>query len=203
MSFFESPRFPDNIAFSAMGGPGFSTTVVTLTSGYEARNANWSETRYAYDLALPVRTQSEVDEINAFFRRAQGKALGFRLKDWSDYAVLKNSTASLGLSPDVQWQMRKDYVSGAVTNVRTITKPVSGTVFVYVNNVLQTSGYTVNYATGIITFVSPPVGPVTWTGEFDVPVRFDVDTLKWRVIDRGATGLMYQIESLPLVEVRV
>lgn len=186
MSFIESPRFPDVIAFTAIGGVGFSTSVVTLTSGFEARNVNWSSTRYGYDLALPVRNQSEVDTINAFFRNAQGRANGFRFKDWSDYQATKNSTATL---TSKTFQFQRDYVSGSTTNVRTIKKPVSGTVSIYVANILQTSGYSIDHTTGIVTFVSDPSGAVTWTGEFDVPVRFDVDMLKWRVVDRGANGL--------------
>lgn len=202
MSFIETPRFPDKIAFTAIGGPGFSTTVVTLVSGYEARNINWSETRHSYDLAVPVRNQAEVDVINAFFRSAQGRAKGFRFKDWSDCTTTKALAVSVGASPNVLFQMQKQYVSGATTNERKITKPVSGTVTVYVNNVLQTSGYTVDYTTGAITFTSPPAGAVTWSGEFDVPVRFDVDVLRWRVVDRGTDGLLYQVESLPLIEVK-
>jgi uncharacterized protein (TIGR02217 family) len=203
MSFIETPRFPDNIGFSAIGGPGFSTNVVTLISGYESRNVNWASTRYSYDLAIPPRTQAEVDVINAFFRNAQGRANGFRFKDWSDYSAQAASTVSLGLSPNTQFQLQKAYVSGSSTSLRKITKPVSGTVQVYVNGVLQTTGYTVNHATGVITFTAAPADVVTWTGQFDVPVRFDVDTLRWRVLDRDANGLLYQIDSLTLIEVRV
>lgn len=203
MSFFESPKFPDNIGFSAIGGPGFSTNVIVLVSGYESRNANWTHTRYSYDLALPARSQSEVDTINAFFRTAQGKAHGFRLKDWADYSASAAPATSLGNSPNLQFQMYKRYTSGAQTNDRKISKPVNGTVSVYVATVLQVSGYSIDYATGIITFSSPPGGAVTWTGEFDVPVRFDIDQLRWRVIDRDSDGLLYQVESLPIVEIRL
>jgi uncharacterized protein (TIGR02217 family) len=200
MSFIESPRFPDVIGFTAVGGMGFSTSIVTLASGYEARNVNWSSTRYGYDLAIPVRSQSEVETINAFFRNAQGRANGFRFKDWTDYSATKNSTATL---TSKTFQLQRDYVTGSSTNVRTIKKPVSASVSIYVNNVLQTTGFTVNYTTGVVTFVADPSGPVTWSGEFDVPVRFDVDALRWRVVDRGSASLLYQCEELTLVEVRL
>ncbi len=203
MSFIESPRFPDNIAFSAVGGPGFNTTIVTISSGYESRNVNWSESRYAYDLAIPVRSQSEVDEINAFFRNVKGRAYGFRLRDWSDYQAVKQPTVTkLYTSPSFDYQMVKSYTSGAQSSLREIYKPVSGTVSVYINNVLQTSGYTVDYTTGVIRFTSTISGTVTWSGDFDVPVRFDIDTLQWRVVDRGPGGLLYQTDALPLIEVR-
>ena len=200
MSFIESPRFPDVIAFSAIGGPGFNTSVVTLASGYESRNINWSASRYGYDLAIPVRTQTEVDTINAFFRNANGKAHGFRFKDWADYAASLAPTITLTTKT---FQLQKTYVTGSLTSNRIITKPVASSLEVFVNAVKVTSGYTVNSATGIITFTDVPAGAVTWSGEFDVPVRFDTDSLQWRVIDKGSDSLLYQVEQLPLVEVRI
>lgn len=200
MSFIESPRFPDTIAFTAQGGPGFSTNIVTLASGFEARNINWSQTRYEYDLAIPVRTQAEVDEINAFFRNMQGRANGFRFRDWSDFEALAAPTASISAT---EYQLQKAYTSGGYTNTRTIKKPVAGTVTVYVGGTEVTSGYALDTATGIITFTSDPGGTVTWSGQFDVPVRFDVDALRWRVVERSVDGLLYQADKLPLVEVRL
>jgi len=200
MSFIESPRFPDVIGFTAVGGMGFSTNVVTLASGFEARNVNWSATRYGYDLALPVRNQAEVDAINAFFRNAQGRAHAFRFKDWADFEAVKSSTETLTTKT---FQLQRDYVSGNATNVRTIKKPVSGTILIYVGDSLQTSGYTLDHTTGVITFTDVPAGAVTWSGHFDVPVRFDIDALKWRVVERGPGGLMYQCDELTLLEVRL
>jgi uncharacterized protein (TIGR02217 family) len=48
------------------------------------------------------------------------------------------------------------------------------------NGVTQTltTHYTIS-ATGVVTFVTAPTTghALTWTGEFDIPVRFDVDYL--------------------------
>ena len=204
MSFIESPRFPDVIAFTAVGGPGFSTNIITLASGYESRNINWTSSRYGYDLAIPVRSQVEVDVINAFFRNAKGKARGFRFKDYSDFEAVDSSVVSI---TSKTFQLQKVYTSGTETNNRIITKPVADTIQIYVGTTLVESGfspgYTLDEETGIITFEDEPGGTVTWTGEFDVPVRFDTDLLQWRVVDRGSDGLLYQIEQLPLVEIRI
>lgn len=204
MSFIESPRFPDVIAFTAVGGPGFSTNIITLASGYETRNINWTSSRYGYDLAIPVRSQAEVDAINAFFRNTKGKARGFRFKDYSDFEALDGSVITL---TSTTFQLQKVYTSGTETNGRIITKPVADTIQIYVGTALVESGfspgYTLDEETGIITFEDEPGGTVTWTGEFDVPVRFDTDLLQWRVVDRGSDGLLYQIEQLPLVEIRI
>ncbi len=56
-----------------------------------------------------------------------------------------------------------------------IKKPVVGTVKPYLAGVLQSSGWSVDTTTGVLTFLaSPAVGvAVTADFEFDVPVRFD------------------------------
>ena len=155
-------------------------------------------------MAIPVRTQTEVNEINAFFRIAKGRANGFRFKDWSDFDATKSSVITL---TPTTFQLQKVYTSGSETNSRIITKPVAETIHIYVGNQEVNSGFspgfTLDEETGIITFEDEPGGTVTWTGEFDVPVRFDTDELKWRVVDRGNTGLLYQVEQLPLLEIRI
>ena len=204
MSFIESPRFPDVIAFTAVGGPGFSTNIITLASGYESRNINWTSSRYGYDLAITVRNQAEVYAINAFFRLVKSKENVFRFKDYADFQATNASVISLTSST---FQLQKVYTSGTETNSRIITKPVGETIHIYVGSGEVGSGFspgfTLDEETGIITFEDEPGGTVTWSGEFDVPVRFDTDMLQWRVVDRGSDGLLYQIEQLPLVEIRI
>ena len=71
------------------------------------------------------------------------------------------------------------------------------------NGVTRTLGtdFTVNLATGIITFNLPPaVGLLVTAGcEFDVAVRFDAD----RISTSMATFQAGQIPSVPVIEVRL
>jgi uncharacterized protein (TIGR02217 family) len=64
-----------------------------------------------------------------------------------------------------------------VIEVRTITKPVAGTVKVYLDGIEQLSGWSADTTTGLVTFgMAPALGvEVTADFEFDVPVRFDAD----------------------------
>jgi len=39
---FIEERFPADISYGMSGGPSFSTDIVTLASGKEHRNVNWS-----------------------------------------------------------------------------------------------------------------------------------------------------------------
>ena len=101
------------------------------------------------------------------------------------------------------FQLQKTYVSGSQTYARTIVKPVAGTVKIAVNGILrvQTTDYTINTATGQITFNLPPASGLTVTAgcEFDVPVRFDTDRISTSV----ATYQAGQIPTVPVIEVRL
>jgi uncharacterized protein (TIGR02217 family) len=63
-----------------------------------------------------------------------------------------------------------------VIEVRTITKPVTGALKVYLDGVEQASGWSVDTTTGLVTFdTAPSLGEVAADFEFDVPARFDTD----------------------------
>ena len=131
MSGFHEARFPDNVAYGATGGPEFATTVVGTGSGHEKRNVNWSEARGRWDVASGCKKQAQIDNLIAFFRARRGKAYGFRFKDWTDY---KATGQLLGTG---------DSASGV--EVRTITKPVAGTMKVYLDGVEQLFGLVGGY----------------------------------------------------------
>jgi uncharacterized protein (TIGR02217 family) len=200
MSFVET-QFPVDIAYGSSGGPEFSTDIVATQAGFEQRNSNWQQARARFNVAHGVKSQTQLDALIAFFRARKGKSEGFRFKDWTDFEIIG---ASIGTGDGVtqDFQLVKPYTSGAVTVNRTISKPVSGTVSVYVDSVLktETTDYTLDLTTGVISFVTPPgVGKVVSVdAEFDVPVRFDTDRLSARLDAYGS----YSWLDIPLVEVR-
>lgn len=159
MAFLETPRFPDRIAYTTAGGPEFSTDVIQIASGAELRNANWSNALMRYDVAHTAKTQSELDELMAFFRNRRGKAEGFRFKDFTDYAT---TTATGILDSGVgdgypTYQLYKRYTTGSVTQDRKIVKPVSGTIYRAGSPVTAGSAagnIALDTTTGIVTFVS-------------------------------------------------
>jgi uncharacterized protein (TIGR02217 family) len=66
---------------------------------------------------------------------------------------------------------------------------------------VNTSGLTATGGTA--SFFPQPANTLDWSGEFDVPCRFDTDQLRRRVI--GASGATYAVDcdSIPLIEIRV
>lgn len=200
MTDFEEIQFPTDISYGATGGPMFLTDVVATVSGHEQRNAKWSQSRAKYNVASGIKQESQWQALIAFFRARQGKAVGFRFKDWSDYSA---TAVQIGVGDDTttDFQLVKIYSSGSVAVSRDITKPVLGTINIYVDAVLQTGGVTVDTTTGIVTFTTAPANGeiITADFEFDVPVRFDTDELALSIdsFDAGSWS------SIPLIEVRI
>jgi uncharacterized protein (TIGR02217 family) len=193
MSFVEV-QFPSDISYGATGGPMFLTDVMATVSGHEQRNSKWSQARARYNVASGVKTETQWQALIAFFRARRGKAVGFRFKDWGDFKAVNQPLLSLG---GTQYQLVKQYVSGAVVSERIITKPVAGTVKLYRNSLLQASGWSIDTATGIIT--TSLTGTLTVDFDFDVPVRFDTDELALSLDSFNAGSW----NNIPLIEVRV
>jgi uncharacterized protein (TIGR02217 family) len=205
---FHEVRFPDNISRGARGGPERRTQIVELASGDEERNASWANSRRRYDAAYGVRRADDLAAVVAFFEARNGRLYGFRWKDWGDYkSCLPSGTPAptdqvigTGDGSTTAFQLMKAYASGSQTWTRTIAKPVAGTVVVALDGVTQASGWSVDAATGLITFAAAPASGIAITAgfEFDVPVRFDTDQLDvTHDIER-----LESITSIPLIEVR-
>ena len=205
---FHEVRFPDNISRGARGGPERRTQVVELASGDEERNASWANSRRRYDVAYGIRRADDLASVVAFFEARNGRLHGFRYKDWADYKSAPPSQAITAIDQQIgtgngslqTFQLAKRYASGGQTWVRTIAKPVAGTVRVALGMVEQMSGWTVDTTTGLITFTTAPAnGVIVRAGfEFDVPVRFDSDTLDV-TLDFERLG---SITAIPLLEIR-
>ena len=86
MAFLEA-RPLDCAKMGAVGGPQFSTSIVSVRSGAESRNRNWTEVRHRYEIGQVARPLSEFTAIRDAFMIVGGKADGFRFKDWTDYTV--------------------------------------------------------------------------------------------------------------------
>ena len=151
-----------------------------------------------------------------FHRARQGRAHSFRYRDPFDLNTSTTDPTYIGVvgirdqptSPsagdgtNVTFQLLKVYVSGATTINRPITLPVNNAEFdVWENGVLQaeTTDYTVNYATGIITFNTAPAAGlvIEWSGQFDVKCRFENDDMQASADDFDSGS----VPSIPIIEV--
>ncbi len=210
MSFHEV-RFPTTLSFGALGGPERRTEIVTLANGFEERNSPWAHSRRRYDAGMGLRSLDDVEVLIAFFEARQGQLHGFRWKDWADHKSAVPSRANtgddqvIGQGDEAQsvFQIVKNYASGTASYARPITKLVTGTVHISVSGDPQVEGvdYSVDVNTGLVTFAHPPdfQAQITAGYEFDVPVRFDSDS----IITSMATFQAGEVPDVPVVEVRV
>ncbi len=201
---FSETRFNTEIRYGTSGGAEFSTDVTIVTSGAEFRNSNWLDSRGNWTVADDVFNKKEIDGLIAFFRDRKGRAGGFRFKDWSDFRAIQQTDYREGtmeaITGSSAMQMVKRYVVGADSTYRIITKPVSGTVVIHNGaGTIVTTGFTIDYAKGQIAGAS---ADWTWTGEFDLPARFDTDKFNstfegYRPADGEA---MFTVSGLTIVE---
>lgn len=152
-------RFPDDISYGSVGGPGFSTDVSETKSGYEASIIEWSQARHRYNAVYGTRTQAQLESARALFYAVRGMGFGFRFKDWADYKscakevdpAATDQLLGSGDGATLAFQLFKTYSYSGETYARTITKPVSGTTLVSIQGVTDTR-WAVSTVTGIVTF---------------------------------------------------
>lgn len=203
---FHDVRFPDRIAEGAEGGPEFSTSVIVSSGGHEQRQGNWSAGRGRWNVATGLQDDNDLAVLIAFFRARAGRLHAFRFKDWSDYQLDRQVIGTTG-GGDATWQILRTYTSGPTSVTRTITRPVAGTVRCWVNGTERSLGtgssqFQVNLATGVITLGSALAGTTGQAIEaacaFDVPARFDTDTLPLRL----TAFQLGEWSDIPVVEIR-
>ena len=208
---FHEVRFPANLSFGSIGGPERRTEVVTLSNGFEERNTPWAHSRRRYDAGFGMRSLTDIETLISFFEARQGQLNAFRWKDWSDFISSPNDreiefddqVIGYGDGETTVFQLVKTYRSGTQSYTRPIRKPVLGSVRVGIQGDLSTDtiDYVLDEEAGTITFFSPPGEGATVTAgfEFDVPVRFDTDSIQISVASFKAG----EIPTVPIVEIRL
>ena len=213
MTAFHEILFPLDIALKSAGGPERRTDVVTLGSGREERNARWAHSRRRYDAGYGVKTYDALSQVVAFFEERRGRLHGFRWRDRLDHSSAAPDGAvsatdqviGTGNGVTAAFALAKTYGSLYSPYQRPVVKPVPGSVRVAVAGIEVTEGaaFTVDSATGVVTFLAghiPAVGAAVTAGFlFDVPVRFDTDYLE---VDLSAFAAG-AIPKIPLVEIRL
>lgn len=202
-------RLPSDVEEGAQGGPEFATVIQESVSGQEQRVKVWARCRARYDIGYSVLHSDDpvgsYRAVLALFYAHNGRLRGFRFKDWADFTA-SDMYFGVGNGSATTFQLSKRYdpsyillgTPGSIIYTREIYL-LSSTPAIMVNGVTQTptTHYTIS-STGLVTFVTPPTTghELRWTGEFDVPVRFDVDHLP---VTMNVNSIA-NIDSIPLRE---
>jgi uncharacterized protein (TIGR02217 family) len=205
---FHEVRFPLDVAFGSRGGPVRRTDIVTLASGREHRNGRWADSRRRYDAGLGIRSLDALHAVLAFFEERAGRLYGFRFHDRVDckscapsgQPAATDMTLAAGNREAKTFQLAKTYGAGIAPYRRIIAKPVGGSVRVAVGGTeLPLSAFTCDVTTGLVTLAAAPAPGVAVTAgfAFDVPVRFETDSLEIDLAAFEAGG----IPTIPLIEI--
>jgi len=207
---FHDVRFPTGISLKAKGGPERRTEIVTLSSGHEQRNSRWADSRRRYDAGYGMRSLDDVHEVLSFFEERRGRLYGFRWKDHADFKSCLPSKVpdfldqhiGLGDGTQLVFQLAKTYGSETNKYLRIISRPVQGSITIALDGVEQSQGanFQIDLTTGEITFSqAPTTGQIITAGfEFDVPVRFNTDSIEIS-LDAFSAG---QIPDIAILEIK-
>lgn len=206
MSFHET-RLPARLAFGSTGGVERRTEIVTLASGYERRSTPWAAGRRRYLIGANLRSLDDMATLTDFFEARRGRLYGFRFRDFADFRSCApggtpgalDQVLGEGDGSRTVFALVKRYGEADDGWVRTIAKPVEGTVRVAVAGI-EVEDFEVDTTTGVVTLaVAPAEGAAVTAGfEFDTPVRFDADRIEVTLesFDAG------RMAAVPLIEVR-
>jgi uncharacterized protein (TIGR02217 family) len=208
-----SYRLPDVLAKGAEFGPEFENIIQEAISGTEQRVRTWAKCRGRGDVSFGLRKVVDVTDqlnyirqVNAMFLAHGGSLLPFRFRDPFDYSATDERFGT-GDASQLSWQLIKTYdplklmtgTPGSITYVRDILLPASSVV-IKVDGVTKTvvTDYTISNV-GIVTFAVAPANAavLTWSGDFEIPVRFDMKGMPVRM-ESGRHGM---IGSIPIREV--
>lgn len=194
---FNETRLLDCVAYGSEFGNEFSTRIVPLRSGHERRNINWTAPLGRYSVLFQNLKEQDHQLVKAAHMASHGSAIPFRFKDWSDFQAVAQRIGT-GTGSAQTLQLVKRYPFGPIELVRQVKKPVIVQVFEGGEPVTPV----VDMTTGVVTITAAPGAIITWTGEFDVPVRFDSDRLDCQPVAR--TGGRFILSSdVTLTEVRL
>ena len=200
---FLEQRLELGLNFDASYGPRFSTAIATQSDGQEQRRAMWSQPLIVANLAGRAVDKIELDYLLDFHASVKGSAYGFRLRDWSDY---KSGLTAIGTGNGTTqtWQLIKRYTVGSYTVTRPITKPVANSLTLYLNGIATATGWSLNTTTGVLT--TTLTGAIAVDFEFDVPVRFAEDQIKFTFEAADpfdATRRIFTLDALTCTEIRI
>lgn len=214
---FSDQRFPEDISLGSGGGPSWRIDSVQDGAGNETNVLVWSDPLRTYNIAEVIKFDYQIAELYDFWYQHRGPLIGFRLKDWSDYFTwdfaaqqspmpVAPGILGVGDGANKDFQLVKRYGTGATEYIRTIKTPrITGATVapfkVFFDSVEQVSGWTIDEATGLLSFSSAPSVDVIVQAEFefDVPVHFTQNNIS--TIFRAF--VLQDVPNLQMDEIRI
>jgi uncharacterized protein (TIGR02217 family) len=178
--------FPTDISFNSPGGPMFLTNIAEVPSGWSQRNVERETPLCLWDVGYGARTIDKIDALYRLFMTSQGAAQVVLFKYWLDFKSCNvdqipsatDQVIATATAGQTNFQLIKKYEYQGRTLTKTIYKPRTATLLVSVDGVTESSGWTMNIETGVITrSVGLTAGRIVRAGyEYYHPARFKTDS---------------------------
>ena len=208
---FHNAVFP--LTLAALGASSqWPVEVIQLGGGSEQRFTTAGDALRAYNAGTAITHISDFDSIVQHFNGRRAQLFSFPLKDltlWHRTAPEPFGTGG-GVASTNQLVLNEGDATNAYN--REIYLPKSGTIVIKAGVTTKTEGvdYTINYTGangGLVTWLTSVSGQaLTWTGEFYIPVRYDIGALPeaevFAMLNLAAGTGLRRPASIPLVEVR-
>lgn len=165
--------------------------------------------QYAFSFDYIKKSSDLAASVLSLYRRVYGSYAGFRVYAHDDHTTAQDGVSeptaldcTLKQITSTVYQLQKEYGLGqtALPTIgrpkRLLKKPISGSAKIAVAGAVVTTGFTVDYTTGLVTFVSPPAGAVTGGCKFDIPCAF-VDSFDVSALEKG----WREISGIALIEI--
>jgi len=210
---FRNVPLPGNVSAGSDATPTFQVDIARAVSGNETRVGRRTNALRRFSVPINLVGIDDVYAVITHFEIMEGPLHSFPYKDRLDFKSCAPDPINVPSSTDVtlgtgdgataSFQCRKIYSTGGYDRYRTIYLPKQGTLLVAVDTVLktETTHYTVNYETGVVTFTGgniPTAGQAVTAGfEFYCKVRYDMNDLQAVIETYRAGGT----PSIALIEV--
>ena len=172
---FIDQRMSVRVASGFIGGPEWSTNVQALASGRESRGKQWKYPKHHYTANVGAFTASDIQELRSIFYVCAGQWGAFRFRDPVDFVAV-NELFPVVVGTRTPAQLVKTYTFGTQYASRKIQAPVSGSVAVVDSDGTTPIAGVCDFTTGLFTpSANWPHATASWSGQFDVWVRFMSD----------------------------
>jgi len=205
---FHNAVFP--LTVSALGAaPSWAVDVIQLGGGAEQRITTQGDGLRYYNAASAISKATDFDAVVHHFNGRRSMLFSFPIKD---NTLFKATLEPLGTGGGIASTNQLTYNEGDTTNAanREIYLPKPGTIHILagVTEKIENTDWTLAYtgATGgLVTWLTSVTGQtLSWTGEFFIPVRYDIEVLPEAEVFAMLSETQYlrRPAVIPLVEVR-
>jgi uncharacterized protein (TIGR02217 family) len=175
MAEFLEERMPIDVRMGATYADEYNVVITETASWNEDRQLVHEYPRRIFNVSYMKLTTDLWDGLLSLYHRCYGKYAGFRVKCLDDYTTNAQTTAPTAVDQELEvltagssYRLQIQYGSGDTPisiglPVRTIFKPVSGTVKVAIGSLEQaiTTMWTVATTTGVVTFNANKTATIT------------------------------------------